>query len=82
MSSNPLHRLRRLCEALPKSKLDEQLASFSVLQRLLVFAVTVLVVLTAPPLLVNDAAAPTVGIALGFGTLSALSALVARYNQR
>jgi len=82
MASRTFPRLRRLCDTLPKSKLDEQLASLSTLQRLLVFAVTTLVVLTVPPLLVDDAAAPTVGLALGFGTLSALSALVARYNQR
>lgn len=82
MPSQWFPRLRRLCTALPKSKLDEQFASLSAIQQLLVFAITALVVLTIPPLLVTNAAAPTVGVALGFATLSALSTLITRYNKR
>lgn len=80
MASRSFPRLRRLCNALPKSKLDDQLASFSALQRLVVFAVTTLVVVTVPPLLVDDAARPAVTVTIGFVTLVALTSLLARYN--
>jgi len=77
MPSQSFPRLRRLCHALPTSKLDEQFASLSPRRKLLVFAVTTTVVLTVPRLLVDDAAAPTVGVALAFGVLSALTNLLA-----
>jgi len=82
MPSRSFPRLRRLCNALPKSKLDEQLASLPALQRLLVFTVTALVVLTVPPLLVDEAARPAVTVTIGFVTLVALTGLLARYNHR
>jgi len=67
---------------LPKSKLDEQLASLPALQWLLIFAVTALVVLTVPPLLVDEAALPAVTVTIGFGTLVALTGLMTRYNHQ
>jgi len=82
MPSRSFPRLRQLCNALPKSKLDEQFASLPALQRLLVFAVTTLVVLTVPPLLVDQAARPAVTVTIGFVTLVALTGLLARYNHR
>jgi len=82
MTPRPIHGLRRLCDALPQTKLDEPLASLSALQRLLVLAVTTLVVLTLLPQFVPEEAMPTVGVALAIGTMHALSTVVAWYNQR
>jgi len=82
MTPRPIHGLRRLCDALPRTKLDEPLASLSALQRLLVLAVTTLVVLTLLPQFVPEEAMPTVGVALAIGTMYALSTVVAWYNQR
>lgn len=82
MPARSFPRLRRLCNALPKSKLDEQLASLPTLHRLLVFAVTALVVLTVPQLLVDEAARPAVTVTIGFVTLVALTGLLARDDHR
>lgn len=81
MASQRFPRLQTLCEALPKTKLDEQFVSLSLLQQLLVFVATFIVPLTMTPLLF-ESAVPVIGAGLAFGTWAAFTELIARYNQR
>lgn len=82
MSTDTSTRLRRLCDVLPKGRIDERFASLSRFQRLLVLGVTSVVVLTVTPLLVGGAGTPVVAVGLAIGTMHALSALIARYDRR
>ncbi|WP_435175933.1 hypothetical protein [Halorussus sp. AFM4] len=83
MTSRSFPRLRRLCNALPKTKYDRQFESLSALQQLLAFAVTTAVVLAVPPLVVDAPEARiTVAVSLAIGVLYSLSSLLARYNRR
>ena len=83
MTSRSFPRLRRLCNALPKTKYDRQFESLSALQQLLAVVATGIVVLTVPPLLVDSSAAQnTVAVSLAIGVLYSLSSLLARYDRR
>lgn len=82
MPSQRFPRLRRVCDAVPKSKLDEQLESLSVLQRLLVLVVTGIAVFTVAPLLTDADGMPVVAVALAFGTMWAVAYLIAWYNRK
>lgn len=82
MTSNTFPRLRRLCDALPKTKYDKRFESLSTLQRLLALAVASIVVLTVPPLLVDSSGGRVVvAVALAFGILYSVSTLIVRYNR-
>lgn len=82
MASQWLPGLRRVCEAVPKTKLDTKLESLSALQRLLVFVVTAGIVLTVAPLLTGSDGAPVVAVALAFGTMWGLADLLSWYNRQ
>ena len=68
VSQTRFPRLRRLCDALPASRLEEQLASLPAAQRLLAYLLTVAVVLLVPPRLVDEPAVTPVAVALAFLT--------------
>jgi hypothetical protein len=78
MSSKMFPRVRGLCNALPKTKLDKQFESLSLLQQLLVLVITSAVVLMGS-LWVVDA---VVAAVFAFGIMSAVTNLLVRYNQR
>lgn len=83
MLSATVSRLRKLCDALPKSTYDERFASLPTGQRLLALVVTGAVVLAVPPLLTSSAGARVaVAGALVFGVLYALVDLLAWYNRQ
>ncbi len=74
--------LRRVCEAVPTTNLDEQLESFSVLQRLVVFVASGLTAFMLASLLTDGGATPAVAVVLAFGTLQAFTDVIAWYNRQ
>lgn len=83
MTSKTFPRLHRLCTALPATNVDEHFNSLSTGQRWLALLVASLVVLTIPPLLVNEPGVRViVSVGIGVGTLHGVSTLIAWYAQR
>jgi len=82
MPTERFSRFRRLCNALPKTKLDRQFESLSLRQKAGVVLVTGVVVVTVPRLVAEPETVPTVAVPLAFGTMWALVGLLAWYNRR